>query len=79
MMTNKKARRQVPPGLYCDPRLTLADLIERSAIREVFFLRFRPAAELLINGEELQFRKRIFVFLRHIRITWAVVVFAAIS
>ncbi len=48
--------------------LTLANLVEGAAVGEVRFLRFRPAAELLIDGEQLQFREFISIFLRHVRI-----------
>ena len=38
----------------------------------MLFLRFRPAAELLIDGKQLQFRELVSIFLRHIRIARAV-------
>lgn len=52
--------------------LTLANLVEGAAVGEVLFLRFRPAAELLIDGKQLQFRELVSIFLRHIRIARAV-------
>ncbi len=52
--------------------LTLANLVEGAAVGEVLFLRFRPAAELLIDGKQLQFREFVSIFLRHIRIARAV-------
>lgn len=42
--------------------LTLIDLVEGAAVGEVLFLRFRPAAKHVINGEQLQFRELIGVF-----------------
>lgn len=79
MMTNKKARSHDATGLEKQFTLAFADLVERTAIREMLFLRFRPPAKLLVNGEEFQLRKCIFIFLRHFRVAWAIEVFAAIS
>ena len=68
----KRKRPVKSPGVR--GRLTLANLVEGATVGEVFFLRFGPAAELVINGEELQFREFVFILLRDIRVTWTIVV-----
>lgn len=42
--------------------LTLVYLVEGAAVGKVLFLRFRPAAKHVIDGEQLQFRELIRVF-----------------
>lgn len=51
-MTNKKPGREKPPGLIIIlGKSAFADLIERTAVSKMLFLRFCLAAELFINGE----------------------------
>src|SRR3954462_8820683 len=49
-------------------RSVLVDLIEDAAVGEMFPLRLGPAAEHIVDREQLELCKGVFVFLRDVRI-----------
>src|SRR5450755_2407981 len=53
-------------------RLILVNLIEDAALAEMLLLRLGPAAEDVIDREQLDFGEGLFVFLRDLLITWSI-------
>lgn len=70
------AAKPARPAWARKPALLAVDLIEHAAVGEVRLLGFLPAAEDLVDGEQLHIHELLGVFLGRFRVPRPVEVFA---